>query len=310
MQPEQRVIVLLNSVAGAGGAGAERYREALEAVGIEVVVREVAPADLGSAARRAAAERAGTVVAAGGDGTVAAVASALVDSTTALGVLPAGTLNHFAGDLHLPLDLLGAAQVIARGRTRRVDVGEVNGRFFLNNASIGLYPRIVAKRDSQRQRLGRGKWFAMALAAISVFRRYPLVHVSMRMNDQIVRCTTPIVFVGNNRYETSLLNLGRRSALDGKELCVYFAIATGRLSLLRLGLRAILGRLKQDRDFRMLIVDRLTLETRRRKIRMALDGEVVPMEPPLEFRVRAGALLVLAGWEERHAAESEMKIAK
>lgn len=305
MQPDSPILVMLNSGAGRNRLQLAECRRVFALAGIRADVREVVPSKLTASAREAVSEGAAIVVAAGGDGTVGAVAAALVGSATALGVLPAGTLNHFAGDLHLPLDLLDAAQVIARDNTRKVDVGEVNGRFFLNNASIGLYPRIVGKRDGQRQRLGRGKWFAMALAAISVFRRYPLVHVSIRIKDQIVRCTTPIVFVGNNQYETDLLNLGRRSALDGKELCVYFAIATGRLSLLRLGLRAILGRLKQDRDFRMLIMDRLTLETRRRKIRVALDGEVVRMEPPLEFRLRAGALLVIAPVEDE-----AMKIAK
>ena len=110
------------------------------------------------------------VVAGGGDGTLSAVAAALVGTDTALGVLPMGTLNHFAKDLGIPLKLEKAVQTLFTGKIARVDVGEVNGRIFLNNSSIGFYPRIVQARKRE-QRRGRSKWVAFAQAAATVFRK-------------------------------------------------------------------------------------------------------------------------------------------
>src|SRR2546425_291528 len=125
-------------------------------------------------ARRSMRGSAQTIVAGGGDGTVNAVASSLVGTNKTLGVLPLGTLNHFAKGLHIPLDLEGAARTIIAGHTIRVDVGEVNERIFLNNSSLGLYPSIVHHRERQ-QRLGYGKWPALLWAALTVLRRYPFL---------------------------------------------------------------------------------------------------------------------------------------
>src|SRR5476649_731552 len=115
-----------------------------------------------TAAKRALARGVDAVVAGGGDGTINAVASVLAGSSVALGVLPLGTLNHFAKDLNIPLDLDQAIATIARGTTAQVDVGDVNGRIFVNNSSLGLYPHIVRARDQQQRRLGRGKWTRLA----------------------------------------------------------------------------------------------------------------------------------------------------
>ena len=105
-------------------------------------------------------------MAGGGDGTVNTVASAVIDTDKTFGVLPLGTLNHFAKDLHIPLDLEAAARTIIAGHTTQVDVGEVNDEIFLNNSSLGLYPRLVQKRK-KKQRLGSRKWAAFFWAAIS-----------------------------------------------------------------------------------------------------------------------------------------------
>ena len=98
-------------------------------------------------ARYAAKGESSVVVAGGGDGTVNAVASELVGTGKILGVLPLGTLNHFAKDLCIPLDIESAVDVIAQETITQIDIGEVNGRYFLNNSSIGLYPQIVQERE-------------------------------------------------------------------------------------------------------------------------------------------------------------------
>src|SRR3954454_7416050 len=150
--------------------------------------------ELTALACRAVEDRCGMVVAAGGDGTMNAVAGALVGTETPMGVLPLGTLNHFAKDLKIPLELEGAVATIMTGRIAHIDIGEVNGHVFLNNSSIGIYPWIVREREME-QRKGYRKWVAFARASISALKRYSLLHVRLRMegHDE-VEVETPFVF--------------------------------------------------------------------------------------------------------------------
>lgn len=253
------------------------------------------PAEL---ARRAAEGSPAIVVAAGGDGTVSAVADALAGSDAALGVLPLGTLNHFATDLGLPMDLGGAASVLADGRTVPVDLGEVNGRTFVNNSSLGLYPRIVEERLRQ-QRIGHAKWPALAWATLKVvFRRHPHLHVRIDSPERTTEGKSQFVFVGNNRYRFGGTSFGDRDGIDDGRLSVFASERSGRLDLLGLIVRAIVGRLDSAPAFREFETGGLTVKTRRETVRVALDGEVVTMEPPLEYRIRRRALKVRVPREE------------
>jgi len=243
-------------------------------------------------ARRAVKDDYQTIVAGGGDGTVSAVAGVLASSSKTLGVLPLGTLNHFAKDLQLPLDLDGAMETIMAGRTVQVDIGEVNGRTFINNSSLGLYPRIVKEREKQQQ-LGWGKWPAFVWAAITVLRRYPLLNVRLSLDGKQLARRTPFVFTGNNEYEMEGFNIGRRACLDKGELSLYITHRTGRLGLLRLAVRALLGGLRNERDFTALRTREIWIETRHRRLHVAFDGETTIMVPPLHYRVRPGALRVI-----------------
>ncbi|MFN2578832.1 MAG: diacylglycerol kinase family protein [Pyrinomonadaceae bacterium] len=245
-----------------------------------------------AAARKAARESGAVVVAAGGDGTVNAVASIVVDSDAVLGVLPLGTLNHFARDLGIPDDLETAAHALISGQTILVDVGEVNGRIFLNNSSLGLYPIIVRERE-KRQRLGSRKWPAFAWATIQAFRRYPFLDVRLQVDGRKLDRRTPFVFIGNNEYAMERFEIGLRDCLDGGQLSLYITHRTGRLGLLKLALRALLGRLREDKDFLALRTDEAKIETRHMRLRVALDGEVEVIETPLEYRVRPRALRVI-----------------
>jgi diacylglycerol kinase family enzyme len=244
-------------------------------------------------ARRAVKDDYQTIVAGGGDGTVSTVAGVLAGTGKTLGVLPLGTLNHFAKDLQLPLDLDGAMETIMAGHTVQVDVGDVNGQTFINNSSLGLYPRIVKEREKQ-QRLGWGKWPAFVWAAISVLRRYPLLDVRLSVDGKQLARRTPFVFTGNNEYEMEGFNIGRRTCLDQGELSLYITQRTGRLGLLRLALRALLGGLRNERDFTALLTREVWIETRHRRVHVAFDGETTIMEPPLHYQVRPGVLRVLA----------------
>jgi len=289
-----RVIILLNDAAG-GGRTSEisTFEGRFADAGFRAEIRTAQGEALRSAAVRAAAERPDILVAAGGDGTISAVAEAVVGSTVILGVLPIGTLNHFAKDLGIVPNLQSAMKVIAGGHVQNLDVGQVNGHSFINNSSIGLYPQMVHHRDHQQLRLGRGKWAAMFFAALAIFRRYPLIQIKLETDTRSYECVTPFVFIGNNRYETHLLALGARPRLDAGELSVYFANRTGRFGLFRLMLRALIGRLNQARDFEILMAREVRIETPRPSIHVALDGEVFTLTPPLHYRILPGALKVL-----------------
>ena len=208
-------VVLLNDAAGGARDDTLRVIAAFRRAGIEAEVRTVKPSELTTTARDLIAAGTLLVVAAGGDGTVNAVASAVIGSQAVLGVLPVGTLDHFARDLGLPADLDLAVQVLASGQIRGVDVGEVNGRVFVNNCSIGLYPSLVVRRERQRQRLAG----ASGLPCCWRFSRCSsdIRSCGLRWNQGAAssdaRCR--LVFVGNNPYETDLLNIGRRHSLSG-----------------------------------------------------------------------------------------------
>ena len=232
------------------------------------------------------------IVAAGGDGTINSVVAAVLDTNKILGVLPLGTLNHFAKDLGISFELETAARTIIAGHTIDVDVAEVNNRIFLNNSSLGLYPMIVRERE-KRQRLGSGKWPAFIWATIQALRRYPFLDVRLRVNGELLHRTTPFVFVGNNEYAMDLFNIGVRDRLDKGVLSIYITHRTGRLKLIILALRAVIGGLRNDKDFLELRSNEVRIVTRHKRLRVAFDGEIEVMKPPLEYRIRSRALRVI-----------------
>ena len=232
------------------------------------------------------------VVAAGGDGTVNTVAAEVVASDKTLGVLPMGTLNHFARDLRIPVDVEAAVHTIAAGHTTEVDVAEVNNRVFLNNSSLGLYPMIVRERV-KRERLGFGKWPAFVWATIQALRLYPFLDVRLRVEGELVDRTTPFVFIGNNEYAMDSFNIGMRDRLDRGVLSVYITERIGRLRLLGLAMRALVGRLHEEKDFLALRSNEVKILTHHKRLRVAFDGEIEVMETPLQYRIRQRALRVI-----------------
>jgi diacylglycerol kinase family enzyme len=217
----------------------------------------------------------------------------MAGSGVAFGVLPLGTLNHFAKDLGIPLALDQAVRLLAGGRRAQVDVGEVNGRIFLNNSSLGLYPDMVHDREKQQRRLGRGKWLAALWASLAALRRYPFLSVRVDAGGERLARRTPFVFIGNNEYTMQGLAIGERARLDAGKLSLYVAQRPGRLGLLRFALRALTGRLASARDFDVLLSETIDIETRHRQLRVATDGEVNLMTTPLRYRVRPAALTVI-----------------
>jgi len=290
------VAVILNPRAG-HGADPERQREITDlfaALGREATVYVPGEGqDVGERSRAAVTAGCRVLVAAGGDGTVSAAAAAVVGGEIPLGVLPVGTLNHFAKDLGLPLELPDAVQVAAQGVVRTVDVGEVNGRYFLNNSSIGVYPRIVELRE-RYQNGCMSKWVAALWASLAVMRRRPFVAVRIQVDDEPLVRRTPFVFIGNNEYTMEGLRGGHRESLTAGYLAVYVMHAKHRASLLRLAGEVLIRGADRVQELDLFRVTTTTVETRRRRIHVALDGEVAVLEFPLEYRIHAAALRVMA----------------
>jgi len=292
----KEIPVILNGGAGGGDSSdeAQALCKAFNEAGLEAKLLPFrSGGDMRELARRAMEEGPPVLVAAGGDGTVSAVADAVRGTGTALGVIPVGTLNHFAKDLGIPLDPKEAARTLAAGRRIRVDVGEVNGRAFVNNASLGLYADMVRKRERQQRRLRRGKRTAMLWASLAVLHQSRLLDLRLELEDGVQECRAPFVFVGNSRYVMEGFDIGKRERLDDGILSVYTTRRCGAGGLLGLALRALLGRLRQAEDFVESSVRSLRVESRGHQLLVATDGEVSAMQTPLEFHIRPRALEVL-----------------
>ena len=288
------MIVVMNRSAGGADDPQARIVELFRMQGDDPrVVQPNGAHDIAAVAREAAQSSERIVVVAGGDGTISAVAAALAGTDKILGVLPVGTLNHFAKDLGIPLDLETAVRTIKDGAVVAVDVGEVNGRVFINNSSLGIYPQIVSRREAQQERLARGKWPAFFWAAIQALRRFPFLDLRIAFEGEEIFRRTAFLFVGNNEYEIAGFNLGSRTCINGGKLGLYLTHGTGRFGLFRLAFHALFGRVDQAEDFDVFSVTEARIETRKRRLLVALDGEVERMETPLHYRTRPGALQVL-----------------
>ena len=292
----KEIPVILNGGAGVGSSNdkTEALRAAFREAGFEARLAPFGPGDdVRELARRLLKDRPPVLAAAGGDGTVSAVADVVRGTGTALGIVPAGTLNHFAKDLGIPLDLAEAARTIVRGRRISVDVGEVNGRGFVNNASLGLYPNIVRERTHQQRRLGRSKRSAMLWATLQMLHRSPLLDLRLELEDRVQECRAPFVFVGNNGYIMEGFDIGKRARLDAGVLNVYTTRRHTTAGLIGLAVHALFGRLRQADDFMEASVCSLRVAGRHRRLLVATDGEVNEMQTPLEFRIRPRSLQVM-----------------
>jgi diacylglycerol kinase family enzyme len=293
-----KVRVIVNRQGGTLKAGnddgEEKLREAFAAAGVEADIRLTEPDRLSDALAEAAkAPGLDAVVAGGGDGTLSCAAGHLAGTVRPLGIVPLGTLNHLARDAGVPAGIEEAAAVIAAGHVREIDLAEVNGRIFVNNSSVGLYPDMVRLREAEQERKGRGKSLAMlsaSLTSLLYFRRHRLWISAEGLEAPI---HTPLLFVGNNRYEVSLFALGRREALDAGELCLYAIKARSRAGLFWAGIRGIFGRLDQQRDFVTLYVPELEVSSNRGQLTISADGETVRMDMPLRYRILPKALKLI-----------------
>lgn len=289
--------VLLNRGGGAVSADpdiAAKVSDAFRAVGLETDIELIDGRQCELRCRAIAKGGGELVIVGGGDGSISAAVSALVGTETLLGILPLGTLNHFARDLKIPNDLNEAAKLIASRKNKRVDVAQMNGRTFINNSAIGLYPLMVVDRDLQRKRLGRSKRLAMIVASARTLARFGHQRLTLTVNDEKARVDTPLLFVGNNDYRIDIGAPGQRESVEDGELCVLVMRQKTRRGLIAASIRALLHRERSDDMVRLDAVERLRVSSERSSLAVSLDGEIVRSAPPLDYKICKLALRVIA----------------
>ncbi|OUM03990.1 diacylglycerol kinase [Variovorax sp. JS1663] len=236
----------------------------------------------------AARAASGIVVAAGGDGTINAVAQVVMGSGCAMGLLPQGTFNYFSRTHAIPTDTEEALALLLRARPVPVQAGLVNERVFLVNASLGLYARVLEEREVYKSRYGRSRWVALWAALATAMRRHPGWDLRMqwRGEERVVR--TPTLFVGNNALQLEQVGMPRPEAVEQGELTAIALKPVGRLAMFMLMVHGALSRLGEADEvmhasFRAMSVS--PARPGRRRAKVATDGEVQRMAMPLHFRV-------------------------
>jgi diacylglycerol kinase family enzyme len=235
---------------------------------------------------------ANVAVAAGGDGTINTVVSHIHGTATKLGVLPLGTLNHFAGALGIAANLDEAVDTVIAGHTRRVDIGTVNNHVFINNSSIGVYPRSLRVREEYQSKIG--KWPAALLGLARSVVRPRHYYVETRLDGVLRSFRTPFVFVGNNEYQRSGPSLGERTTLESGKLAVYVLKATTPLTIINSLLHTFLTSKRHTKDFAIYLTESCTIHTKHhRRLRVACDGEAFAIQSPLQYTSHHKALSVI-----------------
>ncbi|MDB5705599.1 MAG: diacylglycerol kinase family lipid kinase [Sphingomonas bacterium] len=294
--PGNSITVIVNGGSGAAAKAGDGLADTLTAAfakaGAVADIRIVEGDKIADTVREAS--KAGRIVVAGGDGTIAGAVQALEGIDCKLALLPLGTLNHLARDLGIPADLDEAAVLAVSGEARRIDLGTVNDIRFVNNASIGLYPSMVRRRDALRERHGWPKWVATIPAAWRTLGEFREHRMRLDLGEDERRVAAPLLFVGNNRYELDAGRVGCRASLSEGVLSVFVVAKHSRAQLIWFGLRAIVGRADPHADF-VTLGDRtaLTVEIDDDRIEIALDGELRQLASPLRFEILPGAMSVV-----------------
>lgn len=232
------------------------------------------------------------VIVVGGDGTVRTIASLLVGKKTPLAIIPAGTFNHLAKDIKIPEELDACLKVIRQGKRQEIDVAEVNGYYFINNSSIGLYPRAVKRRRLYAPFV---KWLAMTMSLLHIFKKFPLIKINYRFKDQQFEVITPMAFISNNLYYLDLLRLTERKKLDGGKLFLYINNCRTRLSFLKLILNVVFHKRKKMAGlFDIQGVDNCVLNVNKPAIDVAMDGEVFSLKAPLSYKIHPKQLTIIS----------------
>lgn len=254
--------------------------------------------ELQRAAERAvqlAREQAGAVIAVGGDGTLHAVCQAVVGQQVPFGVLPQGTFNYFGRAHGISQDLEQALQQLFDARLTHISLGRLNGRYFLVNASLGLYPRLLEDREAYKQRYGRSRLVALWSALMTLARAHRQLHIQLDYAGRHRQLRTPTLVVCNNPLQLEHIGIDPQLPADSDHLVALASRPVGTLALYGLLLRGLLSRMGEAEQVSSIGFERMTVHLGRgpRLVKVAMDGEIFRMRTPLEFSIAAQSLPLL-----------------
>jgi len=294
--PSCRLSLILNGCAGRKDAQARessiRERLAPRVKDFATIVVSEGK-DIAKAARQASQGGADIVVALGGDGTQAAVAGALAGTSTVMGVLPGGTFNYFARELKVGATIDEALDTILQGHVRAINIGDVNGRVFLNNASIGVYPAILDRREAIYRRWGRSRIAAYWSVLLTLRDMRAPMHLFLTVDGVTKEFHTPLAFAARSAFQLESLGLEGADAVQNGQFALFLAKGHRPLHLMKAALRLAMGRMSRGRDFELIVADEIVIETRQSRRMLAIDGEKERVNGPFRLHVRRGALSVL-----------------
>ncbi len=246
-----------------------------------------------------AADDGGVVLAAGGDGTIRAVAEAAALADVRFGAIAIGTFNFFARTHKLSEVPEQAIRDALTGDVKAVRLGEVNGHMFLINASVGLYAKSIAEREQNTKRFGRNRLVATLSTLKSMLSSQRLLHAKFESGDHgvaqggdtlSVERKTPMIFIGNNYLQLSNLNFDVAACMKKDMLAVVLFKPVTRSSVLRILFHGMTGKINSDKDVESFCMRSMTIHTKRKSHDVALDGELFHMEAPLEVKSLPKAL--------------------
>lgn len=231
------------------------------------------------------------IVAAGGDGTVGAVASQLIGNHATMGILPNGTFNFFAKFIGVK-NMAEAVDAIARGSAESIDIGQVNGHTFLNNSTIGIHADVIHEREMLEAE-GMRKWFAYPIAAYRRLKKFRLNKNCFTFGDKNFCQKTPLVFIGNNEYPFQVSPQSNRQRITDGQFSIFIANSNTFWKILKSSFKFLIGILKKDEDFTYHKASNLVIYNQQIRINVGIDGEIVELSSPLRYKISPHALRVL-----------------
>ena len=290
-----RRLVLINARAGTildglGGDPEDAVRRAFAAAGLEADIRFVRPRRLPDLLDRAARSDYDQIIIGGGDGTFSCAVGHLAGTDKVLGVLPLGTVNLFGRDIGVPQPFAAGVASLASAEPRRIDLGEINGRFFHSLVGVGFFAQMARAREEMRG-FALGRWAGLCLAAYRAFSRTGALHLGIEADGRMRDVDAFAVLVTNNHFEAPSW---RRARLDAGRLEIHIAHNAPPLMRAKAGLDVLLGTWRENETIEAISAETARVVSRRRRLWISVDGELVRARLPLHLAIRPRALSVLA----------------
>ena len=288
------ICVLANPGSGRASRDSSAIDKAMAVFGPDVPLRRHTEGQtFADAVNQAVADGFSTIVAAGGDGTVTGIAQALMGTKASLAILPLGTFNFVSRGLGLSEDPEAAARAILAGHPHRISVGTVNDQLFLNNVSLGLYPRILSEREAMYARYGRFRVLAYWTVLVTLIRAQRTPSFTIETEDGTRTLRTPLIFIARSAYQLERFGLSGADIISDDRFAVFIARSGSRWHLMELAFHLARKRLDAGTDVELFSAHSLTIRTPRRRPRVAFDGEKRKMLAPLSFEIHRDALSII-----------------